>query len=119
MSLYAFGYAFLAVLGGIIVFAAGVKDAVVRFGEPLPASTAWFLAAGVAVYIGGLVWFRWLLGTGPLRARLALAAVVLPTALVGLTVSPEAQLGVLAAIVVAGVVVESAWQRRHGPPAAG
>jgi low temperature requirement protein LtrA len=119
MSLYAFGYAFLAVLGGIIVFAAGVKDAVLRFGEPLPASTAWFLASGVAAYIGGLVWFRWLLGTGPLRARLALGALVLPTALVGLTVSPEAQLGVLAAIVVAGVVVESAWQRRHGLPAAG
>ncbi len=115
LSLYAFGYAFLPVLGGIIVFAAGIKDAVVRYGEPLTASSAWFLAAGVAVYVVGLAWFRWLLGTGPIGGRLVIAGAVLPTALVGMALSAEAQLGVLAAIVIAGVVAESAWQRRRAP----
>ncbi|HSS09972.1 MAG TPA: low temperature requirement protein A, partial [Acidimicrobiales bacterium] len=49
LALFAFGYAFLPLLGGIIVFAAGVKRAVVSYGSPAPIATAWFLAAGVAV----------------------------------------------------------------------
>jgi len=113
LALYAFGYAFLPVLGGIIVFAAGVKGAVGRYGEPLAVPAAWFLAAGVAVYVIGLAWFRWLLGSGPIGVRLLTAGVVLPTAFVGLAFSAEAQLGVLAAIVVAGILAESAWQRHR------
>ncbi len=119
LALYAFGYAFLLVLGGIIVFAAGVKNAIAQYGEPLTASTAWFLAAGVAAYVAGLALFRRLLGIGPVAARLAIAVAVLPTAAVGLALSPEAQLGVLAAVVVAGVVAESAWEKRRGRVAAG
>jgi low temperature requirement protein LtrA len=114
LALYGFGYAYLPVLGGIIVFAAGLKNAVVQSGEPLTASTAWFLAAGVAVYVVGLAWFRRLLDIGPTGARLLIAGAVLPTLLVGLVVSADAQLGVLAAVVAAAVPVESAWQRRRG-----
>jgi low temperature requirement protein LtrA len=112
LGLYAFGYAFLPVLGGIIVFAAGVKNAIERYGEPLPASTAWFLAGGVACYVAGLALIRHLLGTGPVGPRLAIAVAVLPTAAVGLEVSPEAQLGVLAVVVVCGVVAEAKWEQR-------
>ncbi len=119
LALYAFGYAFLPVLGGIVVFAAGVRDAVVRYGGPVTASTAWFLAAGVAAYVAGLAWFRGLLGTGPVGARLAIAGVVLPTAVAGLTVSAEAQLAVLAALVAGGVLAESAWERRRRAVARG
>jgi hypothetical protein len=61
-----------------------------------------------------LAWFRWLLDSGPIGVRLLTAGVVLPTAFVGLAFSAEAQLGVLAAIVVAGILAESAWQR-HRP----
>jgi len=78
LALYGFGYAFLPLLGGIIMFAAGVKNAVIQWGEPLTASTAWFLTAGVATYLVGLAWFRQLLGIGPTGARLAMAAAVLP-----------------------------------------
>jgi low temperature requirement protein LtrA len=112
LALYAFGYAFLPTLGGIVVFAAGVKNAVAHHGEPLAASTAWFLAAGVAGYLAGLAWFRRCLGIRPAGPRLAIAVAVLPAAVVGLTVSPEAQLAVLAAIVVAGIVAESALAKR-------
>jgi low temperature requirement protein LtrA len=113
LALYAFGYAFLPVLGGIVVFAAGVKNAVEHHGEPTAASTAWFLAGGAAAYVAGLAWFRRCLGISPVGPRLAIAAALLPAAAVGLTVSPVAQLGVLAAIVVAGILAESAWQRRR------
>jgi low temperature requirement protein LtrA len=113
LALYAFGYGFLPVLGGIIVFAAGVKNAVGHHGEPLAASTAWLLAGGVAGYVAGLAWFRRCLGIRPVGPRLAIAATVLPTALVGLTATPEAQLGVLAAIVVAGIMAEATWTKRR------
>ncbi|HEV8648463.1 MAG TPA: low temperature requirement protein A, partial [Actinomycetes bacterium] len=119
LALYGFGYAFLPVLGGIIVFAAGIKNAVVQYGEPVTASTAWFLAAGVAVYVVGLAWFRRLLGTGPVGARLLIAGVVLPTAMIGLAFSADAQLGVLAAVVVGGIPAESAWERRRRAAAGG
>jgi low temperature requirement protein LtrA len=114
LALYGFGYALLPLLGGIIVFAAGVKNAALRYGEPLPASTAWLLAAGVAMYLVGLAWFRWLLGIGPIGARLLMAGVALGTAIIGLAFSPEAQLGLLAALVVGGVLAESAWMHRQG-----
>jgi low temperature requirement protein LtrA len=114
LALYGFGYGFLPVLGGIIVFAAGVKNAVGHYGEPPAVSTTWLLAAGVATYLVGLAWFRQLLGIGPVGARLLIAGVVLSTATVGLVVSPGAQLAVLAAIVAGGVLAESAWEHREG-----
>jgi low temperature requirement protein LtrA len=113
LALYAFGYGFLPILGGIIVFAAGVKNAVGHHGEPLTASTAWLLAGGVAGYVAGLAWFRRCLGIRPVGPRLVIAAAVLPTALVGLTATPEAQLGVLAAIVAAGIIAEATWTKRR------
>jgi low temperature requirement protein LtrA len=119
LALYGFGYAFLPLLGGIIVFAAGVKNAVVRYGGPVTASTAWLLAVGVATYLVGLAWFRRVLGIGPIGARVAIAGVVLPSAMIGLAVSPEAQLGVLAALVVGGVLAEPAWERRTRAAAGG
>jgi len=119
LALYGFGYAFLPVLGGIIVFAAGVKNAVVQYGEPVTVSTAWLLAAGVATYLVGLAWFRQLLGIGPIGARLAIAGAVLPSAMIGLAFSPDAQLGVLAAVVVGGVLAEPAWERRTRAAAGG
>jgi low temperature requirement protein LtrA len=112
MALYGFGYAFLPVLGGIIVFAAGVKNAVGHYGEPVTASAAWLLAAGVGTYLVGLAWFRRLLGIGPIRARLAIAGAVLPSTMIGLAVSLEAQLGVLAAVVVGGVLAEPTREDR-------
>jgi low temperature requirement protein LtrA len=119
MALYGFGYAFLPVLGGIIVFAAGVKNAVGHSGEPVTASSAWLLAAGVGTYLVGLAWFRRLLGIGPVGARMAIAGAVLPSAMIGLAVSLEAQLGVLAAVVVGGLLAEPAWERRMRAVAGG
>ncbi len=116
LALYAFGYAFLVILGGIIMLAAGVKLAIVRSAQPAPAPAAWFLAGGVATYVVGLAWFRRLLGTGPLGVRLVVALLALSTGIVGLAVSPETQLALLVAILGGGVVTESQLARRQGKP---
>jgi low temperature requirement protein LtrA len=113
LALYAFGYAFLVILGGIIVLAAGVRLAIVRYAEPVLAPAAWFLAGGVATYVVGLAWFRGLLGTGPVGVRLVVAGLALSTGIIGLAVSPEAQLGVLVAILGGGVVAESRLSGRR------
>jgi low temperature requirement protein LtrA len=106
LALYAFGYAFLPVLGGIIVAAAGVKRAVEDYSHRATAATAWFLAVGAAVYLLGLVAFRAILRTGPLQVRVVLAAASLATVPVGLLVTPELQLAALAVIVAVGIAIE-------------
>ena len=52
-------------------------------------------------------------------ARMAIAGAVLPSAMIGLAVSLEAQLGVLAAVVVGGLLAEPAWERRMRAVAGG
>jgi low temperature requirement protein LtrA len=116
-ALYAFGYAFLPILGGIVVLAAGVKKGIVDYGEPATAATAWFLAAGTAVYVAGLALFRLLLRTGPVGTRLGVAAMALVTVVVGLGISPEAQLAALTAVGVIGIVLEPRATRGVQRPA--
>ena len=108
LALNAFGYTFLPLLGGIVVVAAGMKLAVVRYSEPATMAIAWFLAAGVAGYVVGLVIFRWLIQGGRLSIRLLVAILVLPSAFVGLAGSPIAQLIVLVAILIVGTLIDSA-----------
>jgi low temperature requirement protein LtrA len=116
LGLFAFGYVFLPIVGGIIVLAAGVKLAIARYDEPATAAMAWFLAGGVALYLVGLVCFRAVLGTGPLVVRSGMAVAALATVGIGLAVSPEIQIGALSILVVGGIVAEScpsAPQRRE------
>jgi low temperature requirement protein LtrA len=107
LALNAFGYTFLPVLGGIVLTAAGMKLAVVRYQEPATIATALFLAGGVSVYLLGLVAFRWCIRGGSLAVRLALAVLVLPTSFIGLAVSPFAQLVVLVAMLIAGSMLDA------------
>jgi hypothetical protein len=88
------------------VLAAGVRQAIVSYDHPATAATTWFLAAGTAVYVLGLVLLRYFLRTGPLAPRAFMAAAVLVTAVVGVEVSPEAQMAALAFILAAGIVIE-------------
>jgi low temperature requirement protein LtrA len=114
LSLFAFGYAFLPVLGGVIAVAAGVKQAMLVYGKPASAPTAWFLGAGLAVYVAGLVAIRLILRTGPATVRLAVAAVALLTVAIGRAVSSEAQLAALTVVLVAGIATEALGTRRVG-----
>ena len=107
LAVNAFGYIFLPLLGGIIVMAAGMKLAVVRYDEPAALSTALYLAAGVAAYAIGLVLFRWLLHSGPISVRFAIALLALPTSLLGIAITPIAQLVALVAILVSGAILDT------------
>ena len=114
LALNAFGYVFLPILGGIVVIAAGLKLTMVHYDEPATGSTALLLAGGVALYLVGLVLFRWLLHIGHLRIRLLLVVLTLLTAIVGLRVSAVAQIALLLAILIAGITGESRLSARRG-----
>jgi len=93
--------------------AAGMKLAVVAYDEPATVSTALFLASGVAAYALGLILFRWLLHSGPISVRLAVAVLALPTALIGIAITPLAQLSALVAILVIGAAADSILTKRR------
>jgi low temperature requirement protein LtrA len=106
LALFAFGYTFVPVLGGVIVFSAGMKRAIVDYDHHATAATAWFLAGGLAAYVAGLVLFRLVLSSGPVTVRLVVAVCVLPAVVVGLEVSAAAEIAVLVVVLIAGIVVE-------------
>ena len=107
IALNAFGYAFLPLLGGIVAVAAGTKLAVVRYNDPSTVNAAVLLAGGIALYLAGLVLFRIFVRSGRLAVRLVIALLALPTAFIGITVSPIAQLAVLAGLLIVGIIVDT------------
>jgi low temperature requirement protein LtrA len=113
LAVQGFGFIFLPILGGIVVVAAGMKLAVVSYDEPATLATALFLASGVAVYAIGLVLFRWLFHSGAVTVRLAIAVLAIPTALIGLALTPLAQVAALAVILIGGAFVDNAVTNRR------
>jgi low temperature requirement protein LtrA len=107
LALNAFGYAFVPILGGIVLVAAGLKLAVVRYNEPSTVSAAVFLAAGVAVYLVGLALFRWLIHARSVAMTLVMGFLAVITAFVGLRTTPVVQLAALVVILIAGNIVET------------
>jgi len=112
LALSAFGYLFLLVLGGIVLVAAGMKLAVVRYDEPATMATAVFLAAGVAAYAVGLALFRWVLRSGPVSVRILIAILALPTVWLGVAITPVAQITALVVILIAGIAADGATTSR-------
>jgi hypothetical protein len=53
------------------------------------------------------------LHSGPLGVRFTIAVLVLPTALIGMAITPLAQLVVLAAILIGGATVDGALTNRR------
>jgi len=107
LALNAFGYAFVPILGGVVLIAAGLKLAVVRYNEPSTLAAAVFLAAGVAIYLVGLAIFGWLIHVRSIAVRLVMALLALVTAFIGLRITPVAQLAVLVVVLIAGNVAEA------------
>jgi low temperature requirement protein LtrA len=107
LALNAFGYTFLPLLGGIVLFAAGLKIAVVEYLRPENIPTALFLAGGVALYAFGLGLFRYFIGVRPGAARIAIIVLGATSALLGVWVSALAQVVALVVIVAAAAYVES------------
>jgi len=108
LALNGFGYVFLPVLGGIVLVAAGMKLAVVRYDEPAGLATAVFLAGGVAAYAIGLALFRWVLGSGPLLLRALIGILAVPTVWLGVAINPVVQISALVVILIAGIAADAA-----------
>jgi hypothetical protein len=89
-----------------------MKLAVVRYDEPATLATALFLAGGVAAYAIGLALFRWVLHSGPVRMRILIAVLALPTLWLGVAITPVAQISALAVILIAGIAADSATTSR-------
>jgi len=113
LAVQGFGFIFLPILGGIVVVAAGMKLAVVAYDEPAALATALFLASGVAAYALGLVLFRWLFHSGALGIRLAIAVLAMPAALIGIALTPLAQVSALVAILAAAAIVDGTVTNRR------
>ena len=113
LALNAFGYAFVPILGGIVLVAAGLKLAVVRYNEPATVSAAVFLAAGVATYLAGLALFRWLIHARSVAVTLLLGFLAVMTTFIGLRTTPVVQLAALVVILIAGTAGEFLMARRR------
>jgi low temperature requirement protein LtrA len=112
LALYGYGYAHYVLLFGIVAFAAGVKKAIGHAFDHLALPEALVLGGGVAIFLAADVAFRRVLRITPTGARAVGALVAVATVPVGLWMS-AAQLGALALVVLAALVVEE-WRSRRG-----
>jgi len=112
LSLLAFGHCYLPLLGGVIIFAAGVKKAVSQPLAALSVAPAVAIGGGAALYLVGDMMLRRVLRLGPNLTRLAVAVLAAASCGVGVTVSAVGQLGVLAAVVTMLVIAERPVFRR-------
>jgi low temperature requirement protein LtrA len=114
LALNAFFYGNIPLLLGLVGMAAGILRAVVQAAGPAgpaagsaaSAGQACVLACGAALFLVGDVISRWQLGTGPFRLRLAAAATAVATAAVGTYAGLNAQLIVVAVVLVAPLLLE-------------
>jgi low temperature requirement protein LtrA len=106
----AYFYAYIPMLLGVIVIAAGVKKSIGHIGDPLGIGPALALAGGVALYLAGDVAFRRVLGIRPVGHRAAAAALALATVPLGVGVAAGVQLVALAAVLVATIAAERRWR---------
>ena len=124
LALSAFFYGNIPLLLGLVALAAGILRAVIEAaGQPAPVSRAGLaavLAAGAALFLAGDVVIRRVLRTGPTRLRAIAAVVVLATTAVGAAAGLEAQLVVVAVVLIAPLVAERDQAGRGGarPPSA-
>lgn len=109
LALNAYGRAFYLLLAGIIVLAAGVKQAIEYPWQPGSAQEAIAIAGGVVVYLIGDLALRRTLRIGPWLPRCVAAVLVAATVGVGMSVSVIVQL-VTIAVVLGGAF---AWERRR------
>ena len=114
LALSAYFYGNIPLLLGLIALAAGILREVVqaaghagpRAGTPASVAQAAVLAAGSALFLTGDVIIRWQLGTGPVRLRVAAAAAALATSAAGVFAGLNAQLVLVAVVLVAPLVAE-------------
>jgi low temperature requirement protein LtrA len=108
VAIQAFGYWHLLMLLGIIVLAAGLKDAIGHAFDPLDLAHALMLGGGAALFLAGEVLFRRTLAIGPGALRATAAALALATIPLGLTVAALAQLAAVLVVLAGSLAAEAA-----------
>jgi low temperature requirement protein LtrA len=107
LAVDAYFYAFVPMLLGIIVLAAGVKLSLGHPFAPLELAPAIVLAGGVALFLAADALFRIVLRIGRPDLRLLAALAVLTTVVAGVFVMAAVQLMLLVLILIALLVVEA------------
>jgi low temperature requirement protein LtrA len=104
MAILGYWYAHLAMIGGVVLVASGVKQALATGGAGYKA--AWFLSGGIAAYLAGDVLFRGALGLRPLAWRGAGAVVALAFGFLGAAQGALAELVALTIFLAGLLAVE-------------
>jgi low temperature requirement protein LtrA len=115
VALQAFGGAFVPLLLGIVLFAAGLRLATADAWEPAGAQAGWLLAGGVGLYVAGEAVFRVALGIGPVAGRFAAAGACAACALLAPVVPGAVLVAVLGVVLVVLLVAEARVRRRPAP----
>jgi low temperature requirement protein LtrA len=120
LALWAFGATHYAMIFGVVLLAAGIREVILHLGAPGAGASPWLLGAGVGLFLASHAAYRRLLRIGPIGTRLIAAAVALLSSLVGLATAEAAQLGVLIAVLAAVPLVTRTSDPGQGaqPPAA-
>lgn len=107
LAVNAYFYAFIPMLLGIVIVAAGVVASVGRIGDVLAWEAAALLSGGVALYLAGEVLFRLVLGLRPIAYRLGAAVVAIAVLPLGTSLAAGLQLAALVGVVTVMLAVEA------------
>jgi low temperature requirement protein LtrA len=117
LALNGYFFAYIPMLLGIVVIAAGVKRSIGQPADTAPAASL-ALAGGAALFLAGDIVFRRVLSAGPALIRAVAAAAALVTAVIGALLAVEAQL--LALVAVLGLMLAAEHRPvRHDPAPGG
>jgi low temperature requirement protein LtrA len=116
VALASFGGAFVPLLLGIVLFAAGLRLSIVDPWRPAGPAAAWLLAGGVGLYLAGEAIFRVSLGLRPVAGRFAAAGVCAACALLGRVVPVAGLVVVLGGVVVVLLLAETRARARTTAP---
>ena len=111
LALNAFFFAFVPMLLGIVIIAAGVALTIADIDVRAATEPATLLGVGAALYVGGDVLFRRALSVGSILYRAASVPVLLGTIAIGVAVSGFAQLATVIATLVAVLLLEERERR--------
>jgi low temperature requirement protein LtrA len=112
LAIDAFGYAYLPILLGVVLTAAGLKHVTGRPFEPLDTPWALMLGGGSAVFLLGEAWFRRALRLGATVPRAVCALAALATIPRGTQVAAAVQVLALVALFTAMLVATARTRRR-------
>jgi low temperature requirement protein LtrA len=107
LAINAYFFAYIPILLGVITTAAGMERSLGHAADRLDVGSALLLAGGVAVYLGGDVAFRRVMGIRPVAYRAGAAVVALGTVMLGTAVAAAVQLVGLVVVVVAALALEA------------